>query len=314
MPENLEDEIIGILKQELEQPFTAVRTGIGDDAAVIAPQPVPLVICQDTLVKGIHFPDDTTAKAIGHKALAVNLSDLAAMGAEPAWYLLSLSLPEFDRAWVKQFAQGMNIIATRYNIPLIGGDTVKGPLSITITAAGHQSDPRLRSQAKLGDIIAVTGTLGDAAAGLQLKTRGAPQVHLQTRLDYPEPRVHFGMAVASKAHAMIDLSDGLYRDLERMMKASGFAAKVNVHDLPRSSQLNHYFEEDAILPLQLQGGDDYELCLSFHHSDLDFMMKQAKRLGLQLTIIGDVIPGDGINLYNNGHLYILSKGGYEHFS
>ncbi|MGV6852079.1 MAG: thiamine-phosphate kinase [bacterium] len=314
MPESQESKIIEQLKATLEQPFDAVRVGIGDDAAVIAPKTQALVVCQDTLVSGTHFPEDTNPKAIGHKALAVNLSDLAAMGAEPSWYLMSLCLPDYNPSWVASFAQGMSALAQRYRIPLVGGDTVKGPLQVTITAAGYQSDPRLRSQARLGDLIAVTGTLGDAAAGLILKQRGAPQARLQSRLDYPQPRVRFGVAAAEKAHAMIDLSDGLHRDLHRVLEASGFAARIDVHKLPCSTELKHYFPEDQIAPLQLQGGDDYELCLTFHYKELEFMQALAKKHGVELSIIGEIIPGDGINLYNNGHLYILAKGGYDHFS
>ncbi|HYQ72938.1 MAG TPA: thiamine-phosphate kinase, partial [Gammaproteobacteria bacterium] len=192
----------------------AVLTGIGDDAAVLqVPKDRELLVCIDTLVAGVHFPPDTPAAAIGHKALAVNLSDLAAMGADPAWATLALTLPEPDPVWLEAFAGGFLALAGHHGVQLIGGDTTRGPLSVTVQAHGLAPPGQAlrRTGAKPGDRIYVTGTLGDA--GLALRLPEAARTELRARLDYPEPRLEAGRRLRGLASAVIDISDGLLADL-----------------------------------------------------------------------------------------------------
>ena len=237
-----------------------VVLGIGDDAAVVAPRAGhELILCTDTLVAGVHFPDDTAAAAVGHKALAVNLSDLAAMGAEPAWATLSLTLPTPDAGWVEAFIDGFAALAVRHGLQLVGGDTTRGPLSVTVTVAGQvpTGTALRRDGARPGDALFVTGTLGDAALALALLQCGAPvPPALRARLDRPEPRVDEGRALRGIANAAIDVSDGLLRDLDRLLAGTALGATVTVAALPRSDA---FAAAGGVVGMQLHGGDDYEL-------------------------------------------------------
>ena len=213
-----------------------VLLGIGDDAAVVTvPDDHDLVLCMDTLVAGVHFPEDTSPGAIGHKALAVNLSDLAAMGAEPAWFTLSVTLPHADADWLAAFAQGMFRLADHYRVQLVGGDVTRGPLSVTVQAHGLVPRGRAlrRSGAAVGDRIYVTGTLGDAGLALHQGAEQAPA--LRQRLDYPSPRVEAGLALRGLASAAIDISDGLLADLGHLLEDGRQGAMLEVDDLPRSA-------------------------------------------------------------------------------
>ncbi len=246
-----------------------VLTAIGDDAAVLrVPAGQELVVCMDTLVSGVHFPCETAASAIGHKSLAVNLSDLAAMGATPAWATLSLTLPENDSTWIDEFSRAFLALADRYNVQLVGGDTTRGPLSVTVQAHGlvSQGEALMRKGAAPGDRIYVTGTLGDAGLALQLQ-ESAP-VSLRKKLDYPEPRIEAGQLLAGLASAAIDISDGLLADLGHLLEDADAGASLQVDSLPRSKafisslqksvsqQPSRYYE------LPLSAGDDYELCFT----------------------------------------------------
>ncbi len=255
-----EADLIEILSAHTGATRADVVLGIGDDAAVVRPRAGhDLVLCTDTLVAGVHFPTDTPPDAIGHKALAVNLSDLAAMGAEPTWALLSLTLPEPDADWVAAFARGFGALAARFGVHLIGGDTTRGPLTITVQVAGEvpAGAALRRGTAHAGDALFVSGPVGDAALALTKLQRGEPvPAALRDRLDRPEPRVEFGIALRGVASAAIDISDGLLTDLARLLHGTGLGATVEVESLPRSAA---FVGESGVAGMQLHGGDDYEL-------------------------------------------------------
>lgn len=253
-----------------------VVVGIGDDAAILSMPPGRrLVVAMDTLNIGVHFPAETAPTDIGWKSLAVNLSDLAAMAATPAWCTLSLSLPQPDAAWLDGFLDGFLELAARHDMALVGGDTTRGPLSICVTAHGLV-DPRgalLRSAARVGDDIWVTGTLGDAAAALrQWQSHQPIDSVLRARLDRPTPRVEAGLALAGIAHACIDVSDGLLADLGHLCRASRVGAQIDIDALPASEALIAAFDPSTRRELQATGGDDYELC---------FTAPKAARLAVQ---------------------------------
>lgn len=255
-----ETDLIAIIAAHAGAPRDDVVVDIGDDAAVTrVPAGHELVLCTDTLVAGVHFPEGTDAGAIGHKALAVNLSDLAAMGAEPAWALVSLTLPAPDADWVDAFAAGIGALAARHGMRIVGGDTTRGPLSVTVQAAGFVPAGRVltRGSARVGDQLFVTGTLGDAALALaRLQAGQDVDPALRERLDRPTPRVAEGIALRGVASAAIDVSDGLLRDLDRLLGADGLGATVEVEALPRSAA---FTGAGGHVGHQLAGGDDYEL-------------------------------------------------------
>src|ERR1700722_956362 len=248
-----------------------VVIGIGDDAAVLAlPQGTELVAAVDTIVAGRHFPVDTDARSIGHRALAVNLSDLAAMGATPAWATLALTLPSVDAAWLERFSAGLLDLADSHAVALVGGDTTRGPLTVSVQILGHVpcGTAMRRSGARAGDLLAVTGTLGDAGAGLAFVTTPpaaescSAVERLIDRFDYPTPRVQFGLAARGIATAAMDLSDGLVGDLPKLAHASGLAAHVAVDRLPLSDAMRTAVPGAQALDWALGAGDDYELLLA----------------------------------------------------
>ena len=244
-----------------------VRLAVGDDAAVLTPRiGAELVLALDTIVADAHFPADTGARFVGHRVLAVNLSDLAAMGAEPAWALLGLTLPAADESWLAGFAAGLDELARRFGVALVGGDTTRGPLAATVTVGGWvpRGEALKRSGAKPGDDLWVSGTLGDAGAGLailqaRLAAGGAAREELLRRFLLPEPRVGLGVALRGIASACIDISDGLAGDLEKLCRASGVGARLDCTQLPRSAQLLEAAGEEAAMRFALSAGDDYEL-------------------------------------------------------
>ncbi|MEZ5465797.1 MAG: thiamine-phosphate kinase [Lysobacteraceae bacterium] len=296
-----------------------VVLGIGDDAAIVQPLPDrQLVVCTDTLVKGVHYPPETGAADIGWKALAVNLSDLAAMGARPRWVTLALTRPQADEAWLEDFLDGFLALAITHGVALVGGDTTRGPESITVTAFGSVPPEQAlrRDAARIGDELWVTGTLGDAALALkQWKDGGRiDDAALAARLDRPTPRIAFGLALRGIAHACIDISDGLLADIGHVAKASAVGIELQVDALPTSGQL-------AALPslarqgLQLAGGDDYELCFSAPAEQASTLQRLAEAAGLRVTRIGRVIDGGGVRVLDaNGQVFSLSDEGYRHFS
>jgi thiamine-monophosphate kinase len=292
---------------------TDVPLGIGDDCALLAPPPgMQLAVTMDTLNIRVHFPPETVPFDIGWKALAVNLSDLAAMGAQPAWCTLSLSLPEATSVFIDGFAEGFLTLAAQYHFALVGGDTTRGPLSISVTAMGFvEANQALRRDgAKRGDDIWISGTLGDAAAALKQWQAGAATAALRERLDRPTPRVALGRALRGIANSCVDISDGLLADLAHICRASGVAAKVDAAALPASDALKRVFPERERLRLQATGGDDYELCFTAASDKRDALQALAHTLQLPLTRIGKIESGKGVHCDD----VAASAGGYQHFA
>jgi len=295
-----------------------VVRGIGDDAAVLAlPAGHELVVTCDTLVAGVHFPDESAPADIGYKALAVNLSDLAAMAAAPAWCTLAMTLPDSDDAWLDAFLDGFLELADEHGVSLVGGDTTRGPLAITVTAHGlvPAGQALLRSSARAGEDIWVTGTLGDAAGALaQWRQRGPASATLRYRLDRPTPRVQAGLALRGLASAGIDVSDGLGADLGHVLAASGVGARVDLGRLPCSRTLADHFEENRRWELQLGGGDDYELCFTAPAANALEIEQALAALELPATVIGQVEAEPGLRLLTpEGGAWSPPATGYQHF-
>ena len=294
-----------------------VVLGIGDDCALLAPPPgLQLAVTMDTLNIGVHFPPETAAFDIGWKALAVNLSDLAAMGAQPAWCTLSLSMPEADAAFVDGFSDGFLRLDAQHDFALIGGDTTRGPLSISVTAMGWIAPGAAlrRDGAQVGDDIWVSGTLGDAAAALRQWQQGQPVTPaLRERLDRPTPRVALGRALTGIARSCIDISDGLLADLAHVCRASGVGADIDVDALPASEALCREVDAEVRPSLQATGGDDYELCFTAARADSAALDALAVTLDVALTRIGSVVERPGVRLYWNGRLWSAPASGWEHF-
>lgn len=297
----------------LTPPGSDVVLGIGDDCALLrVPPGKELVVTTDTLVAGRHFPLDTAPFDIGWKALAVNLSDLAAMGAEPRWFTLALTLESADQTWLSEFVRGLRHLATRHAVSLIGGDTTRGPLSLTITAMGlvPAGSALRRDGAKIGDAVCVTGTLGDAALALVDVLAGRSKEASRARLDRPEPRVAAGVALRDLAHAAIDLSDGLAGDLAHVLAASSVGATIEANALPQSAMFARRAPADRIT-LQTRGGDDYELCLCLHPDRVD---EARARLDVPLTVIGRITAEPGLRFVDAaGGTIDIPPLGYRHF-
>lgn len=296
-----------------------VIVGIGDDAAILSMPPgQQLVVAMDTLNIGVHFPVDTAPADIGWKALAVNLSDLAAMAAAPVWCTLSLSLPQPDAAWIDGFLDGFLALAARHRVALVGGDTTRGPLSVCVTAHGLL-DPRsglLRSGARVDDDVWVTGTLGDAAAALrQWQAGGAVDPALRARLDRPTPRVAAGLALAGVAHACIDVSDGLLADLGHVCRASRVGAQIDVDALPASAALVAASDAASRRELQASGGDDYELCFTAPKTARLAVADAMDACDVPVMRIGRITPDAGkVSLHDAaGAAWSPTRTGYVHF-
>lgn len=291
-----------------------VVLGIGDDCALLAPPPgMQLAVTMDTLNSGVHFPPNTASFDIGWKALAVNLSDLAAMGAQPAWCTLSLSLPCADAAFLDGFTDGFLALAKQHDFALIGGDTTRGPLSISVTAHGliEPGSALRRAGAQVGDAIWVSGTLGDAAGALRQWQQGdAMTPALRERLDRPTPRVALGRALRGVASSCIDISDGLLADLSHICRASGVAAQLDAQALPSSEALRQAFDTATRLALQASGGDDYELCFTAPAAQRDVLHALSQALNLPLTHIGDIVTGAGVCCEGVD----VAAAGYQHFA
>ena len=290
--------------------------GIGDDAALLqVPPGQQLVVTADTLNAGVHFPDNTAPADIGWKALAVNLSDLAAMGACPAWCTLSLSLPNADEAWIDGFLDGFMALADPHGIALVGGDTTRGPLSISVTAMGlvEAGCALRRDRAQVGDDVWVTGTLGDAALALDavLQAREVSTT-LRQRLDRPTPRVEAGQRLSSLVHACIDLSDGVLADLGHVCEGSGVGAEIHMAELPCSSELAA-MQAPQRWPLQTSG-DDYELCFTASRRNRDQIVQALDFTDVSASRIGRIVAGQGVlALDADGTPWLPASSGYTHF-
>jgi thiamine-monophosphate kinase len=299
-----------------------VILGVGDDAALLRlPANTDLVAAVDTLVAGRHFPLDSDPRSIGHRALAVNLSDIAAMGATPAWATLALTMPCADASWLEGFSAGLWQLADAHGVALVGGDTTAGPLTISIQILGvvDRGSALRRSGAQAGDILAVTGTLGDAGAGLALLTARltthdrAVADELIQRFEYPTPRVSFGTSARGIASAAMDLSDGLVGDLPKLAAASGVAAYVDVARLPLSRAMRALVPASQAREFALAAGDDYELLVAVPPRRLDDLAAAARQLNLTFTPIGELRPGNGVTWAFDGRPYAAPAHGYDHF-
>jgi thiamine-monophosphate kinase len=324
-----EFDLIALIRDRCAIAREDVRLGIGDDAALLAvPAGQLLAVSTDTLVSGVHFPQSAKAYDIGWKALAVNLSDLAAMGATPAWAVLALTQPQADPRWVAEFAEGFAALAREFKFALVGGDTTQGPLSITVTVHGFVPDGAalLRSGARAGDAVFVTGTLGDAAAGLRCLDKNdcdadrlvsAPAGTRETlieRLHRPVPRVAQGLALRGRVSACIDISDGLLADLGHICSASGVGAELDADALPSSSALLAVFDADARRAFQLGGGDDYELCFTAKEGEASSLLGDLARSGCGATRIGRIVAKSGVRVSDAaGNCVPIVKAGWEHF-
>lgn len=296
-----------------------VILGIGDDAAIVqVPPGKQLVIAADTLNRGIHFPDNTAPADIGWKSLAVNLSDLASMGAEPAWCTLSLSLPTGDAAWVDAFLDGFLELAATHRVALIGGDTTRGPLSVSVTVHGFVEPGRAlrREGAREGDDVWVTGTLGEATGALTQWQAGAiVNSVLRRRLDRPTPRLATGARIADIAHACIDVSDGLLGDLQHICSASRVGAEVELERLPALPELFAAFEPQRRQAIQATGGDDYELCFTAPQTAREVIARISIETDTPITRIGRVVAGQGARaLRGDGSEWVAQSQGFVHFA
>lgn len=304
------------------QSANGVELGIGDDCALLnVPPGECLAVSTDTLVSGVHFFPDVEPFSLGYKSLAVNLSDLAAMGATPRWVSLALTLPEANETWLADFAKGFFTVADKHGVSLIGGDTTKGPLSITISVKGTVP-PSLairRSGAKPGDFIYVSGTLGEAALAVQQRLHQLPleQSSIQQfrkKLEFPTPRCELGMALRGIATSGLDLSDGLSGDLKHILKASKVSASVELTNLPISAELKQQVTQSQALQLALGGGDDYELCFTANAADHEKVMQIAQDLNIPVTQIGVIQQGEPqIHWLQQGKTVSLAIEGWEHF-
>jgi len=297
-------------------------TGVGDDAAVLEIDPEQQqLIAVDTLNAGMHFPIETPAAEIGYKALAVNISDIAAMGGQPLWFTLSLSLPDIDHDWLRGFSSGLSELANKNHLKLVGGDTTKGPLSITIQIAGvvPKGKALRRSGAKVGDGVYVSGTLGDAAAGLivlqQSSKDYAPQQQvLIDRLQRPSPRVELGLALRNLATSCIDVSDGLAADLGHILNASKVGAELTLEDIPLSPSIQQSgLESGSLYELALHGGDDYELCFTAPESKRPDVEALSQQTDCRISCIGKIIQENGLFTIVQGQRKAITKTGYDHF-
>ncbi|MGE8280448.1 MAG: thiamine-phosphate kinase [Stenotrophomonas sp.] len=305
-----------------------IALGIGDDAALLQPQPGrQLVVTADTLNAGVHFPLQTPAADIGWKTLAVNLSDLAAMGATPRWCTLSLSLPEASPEWVDAFAEGFFALADAHDIALVGGDTTRGPLSLSVTAMGEVPTGAAlrRDGAQPGDDIWVTGVPGEAGLALSLWQQGRLDVsqpsadpaleQLRLRLARPTPRVEAGLALRGLASAAVDVSDGLLADLGHICKRSQVAADLLGQALPASAAATACGDEVAFNALRATAGDDYELCFTAPAALRAQVSESMSCVAVRATRIGYIRAGSGVHLSNEeGVLQAVAKRGFNHFS
>ncbi|MBT7951336.1 MAG: thiamine-phosphate kinase [Gammaproteobacteria bacterium] len=300
----------------------SVKCGIGDDAAVIDISPQQeLLVSVDTLVEGVHFFPSAAAFDIAYKSLAVNISDIAAMGGEPRWATLALTLPNIDPDWLQSFADGFVEVANKYGVCLIGGDTCQGPLSVTVQIMGtaEKGHSIKRSGALAGDLIYVSGNLG--MAGLAYKslmenTDGhSVSSECFERLHRPAPRVELGKQLSGLASSAIDISDGLGSDLNHVLLSSGVAAEIELDKLPVCKDVAQLEDKELLWQLTLATGDDYELCFTLPIDKQIELEKRAKNISYPITCIGKIVSGEGIRwMQEDGSDANLDLKGYQHFS
>ncbi len=286
-----------------------VVVGIGDDGAVLQPEPgLEQVQVIDMLVEGVHFPANSNAEDIGFRVVAVNLSDIAAMGARPRWMTLALSMPPKNDEWLAAFASGLFEAAGEFDVALVGGDTTGGDVvvaTVHVTGEVEAGKALLRSGAEVGDTIFVTGTVGDAAAGLELLGRGERDSFLGNRFLRPRARIETGHQLVGRASAAIDVSDGLFGDLSKLLDASGVGGELDIDRVPMSDAIKARFDESSRTRLALNGGDDYELCFTARPDVVDGIA--------DITAIGKITREPGLTCRQNGVVVEWDDGGYRHF-
>ncbi|MDH5924955.1 thiamine-phosphate kinase [Vibrio lentus] len=300
-----------------------VHLAAGDDCALVkAPSNVQIAISTDTLVAGTHFLAEANPAWVAHKALASNISDLAAMGATPAWVSFALTMPEVDEAWLAPFCDSFFKLADYFCIQLIGGDTTKGPLSLTLTVQGFVPEGRAlrRDGAKVGDWIYVTGNLGDSKAGLEVvldpeQNKAKPHaLELEERHYISSPRVLAGQALVNLASSAIDISDGVIADLKHILKRSQVGASIDVSALPISAELRQFSSDIASAQqYALTSGEEYELCFTVPEENKGSLESALSHTGTKVTCIGQIRPVEYFELHNNGEPLSWNLTGYDHF-
>jgi len=299
---------------------SSVVLGVGDDAAVLAAEGL-IAATVDTLVAGVHFPDGMAPHLLGYRLMAVNLSDLAAMGARPRWCTLALTLPTADELWLDGFSRGLFELAERFGVALVGGNLTRGPLTLTLQLMGSVEPARMltRGGGHVGDDVYVTGTLGDSAAGIALITeravapQGSAAAALKERFYRPVPRVEAGLALGPIATAAIDISDGLLADLGHLCKASGCGASIDVERVPVSAELLSLFPPQEALAHALGGGDDYELCFTAPPSRAEQIESALEAAGTPVRRVGQLVAGQTVVSRRDGEPFTPALRGYRHF-
>ena len=312
-----------LIARHFTRPAANAVLGVGDDCALLSvTNGMDLAISTDTMVSGTHFFPDVNPENLGHKALAVNLSDMAAMGALPYWAMLAVTLPHVDHAWLAAFAKGFFDLAQEYNVSLVGGDTTRGPsLVMTVTIMGEvpAGAALRRSGAKVGNDVWVSGNVGDAALAVahrygRVVLAEPDYQEAVMRLYEPTPRVALGQALRGLATAAIDVSDGLLADLTHICRLSGVGATVDLGSVPVSGIGAKHIDSDAGRNAILAGGDDYELCFTAHPNSRDSIQELEDVLGVPLTRIGQVKRGKGVSLLGaDGKAVKIDGRGYDHF-
>ena len=300
-----------------------VVLGVGDDAALLrVPEDKLFVVATDTIVENVHFFPDTSARSVGHRCLAINLSDFAAMGAEPAWASVALTLPKVDEQWIKEFTQGLFDVADYFNVQIIGGDTTQGPLAVTVSLKGYVSEGKamLRSGAKVGDWIYVTGELGASALAVKsklddLSLSEAATTQVFKKFDFPKARIAAGQVIHHVASSAIDISDGLIQDLQHILNSSQVGAEIHIDKLPIEMAVKESVSESEAIELALMGGEDYELIFTLSESEKRFLEQNAAAMGVKTTCIGQIKSGESIKLLKENEPYPMPDiSGYQHFS
>ena len=312
-----------VIARFFTRPARTAALGVGDDCALVRiPADLALAVTTDLLVEGTHFLPDGDPEKLGHKALAVNLSDLAAMGADPRWVTLSLALPEIVESWLEGFARGLFALADHHGVELIGGDTTRGPRAISITALGTLPPGMAlrRAGARDGDDVWLSGATGDAALGLahqrgRVRLADEAARHCLDRLDTPVPLVQLGRRLRGLATSAIDVSDGLVADLGHVLERSGVGAQVWLDELPRSSALAGCSDAALARECLLGGGDDYELLFTVPQARRAAVLALAAEVGRPLTRIGRIVAGRPVVsvLDATGRPVAVETGGYDHF-
>lgn len=312
-----------LIRRHFTRPTPQALLGVGDDAALLTvTSGMELAISVDMLVAGTHFFTDADPYSVGWKSLAVNISDMAAMGAMPKWATLAIALPQADENWVAAFASGFFACAAQYQVDLIGGDTTRGPLTISVQIMGEVPSGRAlkRSGAMAGDEIWVSGTLGKAALALAaLQDRFTlkqdelaaclPSLHM------PQPRVELGLNLRQLAHSAIDISDGLLADLGHILECSNLGAEIRLQDIPCSKVVSNHLADKQVQQMVLAGGDDYELCFTASAANHAEIAKLAGQLALPLSCIGTISNNPGLTIRGlNNELINIGKTGFDHFA